>query len=117
MNKNEWISVIAIMFFVSVVSVFTTLFISNKYFIPKIKTVSMVEVLSDINDDSYEKFLEGKISQEEYTKLLEAKMIKVQNALNYYSSNNDILLVEEALVKTDKNNYISITEAVKNNVK
>ena len=102
MRKYEWISVIAIMFFISVVSVFTTLFVSNKYFITKIKTVSMVEVLNDTNDDSYQKFLEGIISQDEYSKLVESKMIKIQSALNYFSSENTLLLVEEALIKTDK---------------
>lgn len=117
MRKYEWISVIAIMFFISVVSVFTTLFVSNKYFITKIKTVSMVEVLKDTNDDSYQKFLDGTISQDEYSKLVESKMIKIQSALNYFSSENTLLLVEEALIKTDKKNYISITEAVKNYVK
>ena len=117
MRKYEWISVIAIMFFISVVSVFTTLFVSNKYFITKIKTVSMVEVLKDTNDDSYQKFLDGTISQDEYSKLVETKMIKIQSALNYFSSKNDIILVEEALIKTDKNSYISITEAVKRYVK
>ena len=69
MRKNEWISIVAIMFFISVVSAFTTLFISNKYFITKIKTVSMVEVLKDTNDDSYQKFLDGTISQDEYSEL------------------------------------------------
>ena len=44
-------------------------------------------------------------------------MIKIQSALNYFSSKNDIILVEEALIKTDKNSYISITEAVKRYVK
>lgn len=44
-------------------------------------------------------------------------MIKIQSALNYFSSENTLLLVEEALIKTDKKNYISITEAVKNYVK
>lgn len=84
MRKNEWISIVAIMFFISVVSAFTTLFISNKYFITKIKTVSMVEVLKDTNDDSYQKFLDGTISQDEYSKLVETKMIKIQSALNYF---------------------------------
>ena len=117
MRKYEWIRVIAIMFLISVVSVFTTLFVSNKYFITKIKTVSMVEVLNDTNDDSYQKFLEGIISQDEYSKLVESKMIKIQSALNYFSSENTLLLVEEALIKKKKKNYTSITEAVKNYVK
>ena len=40
-------------------------------------------------------------------------MQKIQSALNYFTSSKDILLIEESVVKTDKNNYISITEAVK----
>ena len=40
-------------------------------------------------------------------------MAKIQSALDYFTGNNDILLVEEAVVKTNSNNYLSITEAVK----
>jgi len=118
MRKNEWISIVAIMFFISVVSAFTTLFISNKYFITKIKTVSMVEVLKDTNNDSYQKFLDGKLTQEEYTKTVENKMLKIQEALDYYTKNGkDILLVEEAVIKTNNNNFTSLTETIKNHVK
>lgn len=39
-------------------------------------------------------------------------MQKIQSALNYFTSSKDTL-IEESVVKTDKNNYISITEAVK----
>ena len=39
-----------------------------------------------------------------------------QNALDYFSNWKDILLIEEAVVKTNKNNFISITQAVKNYV-
>ena len=40
-------------------------------------------------------------------------MAKIQSGLDYFTSKNDILLVEEAVIKTNSNNYISITEAVK----
>lgn len=113
MKKNDWLMILSAMFLVAVVTVFSTIFIMNKYFIPTVKTVSIMEVLNTGEDKSYSDFVSGAISQEEYTKAIENKMQKIQSALNYFTSSKDILLIEESVVKTDKNNYISITEAVK----
>jgi hypothetical protein len=113
MKRNDWIIISSMMFLSVVFSVFLTVFLMNKYVVPKVKTVSIMNVLNDKEDDSYQKFLDGKISQEEYSKLVETKMAKIQSALDYFTGNNDILLVEEAVVKTNSNNYLSITEAVK----
>ncbi|KLD98478.1 hypothetical protein L5F43_09995 [Aliarcobacter butzleri] len=118
MKKADWLMFITIIFFVAVITVFTTIFIMDKYFIPQIKTVSMMQVLSDEKDDSYQKFLDGKLTQEEYTKTVENKMLKIQEALDYYTKNGkDILLVEEAVIKTNNNNFTSLTETIKNHVK
>lgn len=114
MKKNDWLMILSAMFLVAVITVFSTIFIMNKYFVPTIKTVSIMEVLNPGEEDkSYSDFVSGAISQEEYTRAVENKMQKIQSALNYFTSNKDVLLVEESVVKTDKNNYISITEAVK----
>ena len=113
MKRNDWIIISSMMFLSVVFSVFLTVFLMNKYVVPKVKTVSIMNVLNDKEDDSYQKFLDGKISQEEYSKLVETKMAKIQSALDYFTGNNDILLVEEAVVKTNSNNYLSTTEAVK----
>jgi|GEM_PF-2210992 len=118
MKRENWIVVLSTIFLVSVLNIFITIFILDKYFIPKVKTISMTRVLSTLNDNSYQKFLDGKLTQEEYTKNIEEKMSSIQNALNYYSSKKDILLIEEAVVNTNKNSYISIiTESVLNYVK
>ncbi|MDD3056160.1 MAG: hypothetical protein PHE16_09795 [Aliarcobacter sp.] len=116
MKRNDWIVILAVMFFISVASSFAIIYILDKYFIPKVKTVSMMSVINDENDDEYQKFLDGKLSQEEYLKKVEERMLKIQNALDYFSNGKDILLIEEAVVKTNKNNFISITQAVKNYV-
>jgi hypothetical protein len=117
MKRNDWITIVAVMFFITVASSFTTIYVLDKYFIPKVKTVSMMSVINDENDEEYQKFLDGKLSQEEYLKKVEERMLKIQNALDYFSNGKDILLIEEAVVKTNKNNFISITQAVKSHVK
>ncbi len=117
MKRNDWFLVGSLMFLVAVFTAFSTTFIINKYFIPKVKTISIMSVLNNQEDESYKKFLDGKISQEEYTKAIETKMAKIQSALDYYSNGKDILLVEEAVIKSNNNNFISITEAVKDYVK
>ena len=116
MKRNDWIVISSMMFLSVVASVFLTVFLMNKYIVPKVKTVSIMNVLNDKEDESYQNFLDGKISQEEYSKLVETKMAKIQSGLDYFTSKNDILLVEEAVIKTNSNNYISITEAVKNHL-
>jgi len=117
MKRENWIVVLSMIFLVCVLNIFVTIFILDKYFIPKVKTISMTRVLSTLNDNSYQKFLDGKLTQEEYTKSIEEKMSSIQNALNYYLNKKDILLIEEAVVNTNKNSSISITENVLNYVK
>lgn len=116
MRKNDWIMIIAIMFFISVISSFSTIYIIDNKFIPRFKTVSIMEILNE-EDTNYQNFLDAKLTQEEYTKSIEEKMKKIQDAINYFSNGKDILIVEEAIIKADRNNYISITRAIKDYVK
>src|SRR5574344_1870499 len=117
MSRNDWSIITSILFLSFIVRVFSALYISNKFLIPKVKTVSMMQIMGDGNDENYIKFLNGELAQDDYSKLLEIRMKKIQDALNHYSNDRDILLVEEAVIKSNKNNFISITEAIKNYVK
>ena len=65
MKRNDWIIISSMMFLSVVFSVFLTVFLMNKYVVPKVKTVSIMNVLNDKEDDSYQKFLDGKVSQDD----------------------------------------------------
>ena len=52
MKRNDWIIISSMMFLSVVFSVFLTVFLMNKYVVPKVKTVSIMNVLNDKEDDS-----------------------------------------------------------------
>lgn len=93
-----------------------TAFTIDRYFIPKVKTISLLEIINDKEDKYYKQFLDGKISKDEYSEKLDQKMEAIQEAISQISNGKDLLIAEEAVIKSDKNNYTSLTEAVKNYV-
>lgn len=93
-----------------------TVFIVDKFYIPKVKTISLIEIINDKEDKTYQAFLDGKLTKEEYSSKLDQKMEAIQEAIEQLSNGKDILIAEEAVIKTEKNNYISLTSIVKNYV-
>jgi hypothetical protein len=96
-----------------------TLYLTKEKLVPKIKMVSMVQLINDKEDSSYQAFVDGKITDSEYQKLQENKMELIQKAIDIYSKDS-ILLMEEMVVKNGDSSNIkveSITERVKDYVK
>lgn len=96
-----------------------TLYLTKEKLVPKIKMVSMVQLINDKEDSSYQAFVDGKITDSEYQKLQENKMELIQKAIDIYSKDS-ILLMEEMVVKNGDSSNIkveSITEKVKDYVK
>ncbi len=96
-----------------------TLYLTKEHLVPKIKMVSMVQLINDKEDSSYQAFVDGKITDSEYQKLQEIKMELIQKAIDTYSKDS-ILLMEEMVVKNGDSSNIkveSITEKVKDYVK
>lgn len=116
MKRNDWILIISIIFLFTTLGSVSTIYLIDKNNIPKFKTISMMEVMNDSNDEIFKQFSDGSISKDEYMKHLESKMQKIQEAINVYSNSKDVIFIEEAVIKSDKQNFISITDEIKDYV-
>lgn len=113
LKKIEWVLIVILL----ILSNFSTIYLVEQYFIPKVKTVSLLEIINDKEDESYKLYVDKKITDEEYSKKIDEKMKYIQEALDLFSNGKNILIAEEAMIKTTNNNSVSITESVKNYVK
>ncbi|MDX9814674.1 MAG: hypothetical protein RBS91_08465 [Sulfurimonadaceae bacterium] len=117
MARMDWIIITFGLIATLALGFILSVYYVKEYVVPEVKTISLMSILNDSEDPLLIDYSEGKITQEQFEEQVKHRIEKTQEAMEYFTTPKDILLIEESVVKTSKNNTVSITEAVKNYVK